>query len=340
MSFHFESRNRLVGGLIALCAVVLGGSIGYYVLTGGHYSWLDCVYMTVTTVTTLGIGEIIDMSQLPFGRVLTMVIAVAGLAIMTYLLSVLTAFIVEGELSAAFRRGAMEKRARSLTGHYIVCGAGSVGLHILGELAASKRSCVAIDQQSKSLREAAVSVRELVHFDGDATDDNVLLMAGIERARGLFAATSDDNTNLVITLTARQLNPRLEIVTRCRESRNIPKLRAAGASHVVSTSLIGGLRMASEMVRPTVVSFLDIMLRDRDKNLRVEEVDAGHAGAPISELGLERFGNTLLLAVRDDAGWTYNPKRDHILAPHAHLIVMTTPEDRIALDAHLASPGS
>jgi voltage-gated potassium channel len=332
---HFKSRDRLMGGAAALCALVLVGSLSYWLLTG--HPWLDCVYMTVITITTVGFGEIIDLSQVPLGRVLTMFIALCGVGILTYMLSVLTAVIVEGELTETFRRSAMEKRARALRGHYIVCGAGSVGFHILSELAASQRPCVLVDTQLEALKEAADTFKDLIYLDGDATDDQVLLAAGLATARGLFAATSDDNQNLVVTLTARQLNPQVEIVARCRDARNVAKLRAAGASHVVSTSLIGGMRMASEMVRPTVVSFLDTMLHDRDKNLRVEEIATARHGCTVTELGLERFPETLLLAVRDPAGWVYNPPRDHVLAPQSCLIVMTTPEERRELEAEFAA---
>jgi voltage-gated potassium channel len=160
------------------------------------------------------------------------------------------------------------------------------------------------------------------------------MKAEIEKAKGLFAVTGDDNQNLVMSLTAKQLNPHLKVVARCNEIRNDEKMKRAGADAVVSPTSIGGLRMASEMLRPTVVSFLDIMLRDREKNLRVEEVVVPHlfVGKAISTLNLNRYAHTLLLAIKAGEDWIYNPPDVHVITPENTLVVMTTPEGRDELE--------
>ncbi len=263
-------------------------------------------------------------------------LALAGIGTVMYLLSGITAFIIEGELTETFRRRTMERKAGRLADHYIVCGVGKVGFHIVQELSSTQRPCVAVDAGRANLRTLAESFDDVIYLDADATDSDTLLAAGVQKARGLFAATDDDNQNLVIALTAKQLNRAVTVVARCGELKNADKMKAAGADIVVSPSFIGGLRMASEMIRPTVVSFLDVMLRDKEKNLRIEEVPASLPGRQIGDLDLQRFHNTLLLAVRTASGWMYNPPLNQVLDAESKLIVMTTPHERASLVRHLS----
>ncbi|RMD86923.1 MAG: TrkA family potassium uptake protein, partial [Calditrichaeota bacterium] len=152
-------------------------------------------------------------------------------------------------------------------------------------------------------------------------------------ARGIFAVTGDDNLNLVIALTAKQLQPEVKLVASCGELQNISKIKKAGADAVISPTYIGALRMASEMLRPTVVSFLDTMLRETDSNLRIEEIPIGcMAGQTVQSLNLSRFEHTLLLAIKKPQGWLYNPPANYVVQPEEKLICMTTPEDRIKIE--------
>lgn len=329
--------GRFRGAALALVFVLVTGSVGYYVISGGRSSVIDCVYMTVITITSIGYGEIVDLDDKPGGRVFTMAIALAGIGTATYLLSSFTAFIIEGDLSETFRRRHMESKARGLRDHYIVCGGGKVGSHIVEELRATRYACVVIDSDPETLAGLRAVFEEGIYLRGDATEDDVLLTAGIANARGLFAATDHDHENLVISLTARQLNPQLQVIARCAEIRNIEKMKAAGANAVISPSFIGGLRMASEMLRPAVVTFLDVMLRDKQDNLRIEEIPVGSGGRTVASLQLGRFENTLLLAIHGVAEWTFNPKPSHIVERGSRLIVMTTPEERIQLVRELAA---
>jgi voltage-gated potassium channel len=145
---------------------------------------------------------------------------------------------------------------------------------------------------------------------------------------------SDDNINLVICLTARQLNPKLRIVSECRDITNEEKLKKVGADSTVSPSYIGGLRMASQMMRPTTASFLDIMLRDTDKNLRFEEIliPEQYPEKSLVSSGLRSFAHSLLLAVKEEDGWLYNPPDNYIIKPGRNLVFMTTPEGRKELE--------
>jgi voltage-gated potassium channel len=329
--------RRFVWGAVILLAIVLIGTVGYWFIGGRQYSFVDTLYMTVITITTIGFEEVIDLSGNVGGRIFTIFIAISGIGIMAYIITNITALVVEGELTDSFRRRRMEKIAGNYRGHYIVCGCGSVGCYIVNELHATRRPHVIVDVNKKDTESSLESFRDEVFIEGDATDGNTLLRAGVEKAAGLFAVTGDDNQNLVLSLTAKQLNPRLRVVARCNDIRNIEKMKKAGADAVVSPSAIGGLRMASEMVRPTVVSFLDTMLRDREKNLRVEElpVPESFVGRPISALNLKRFSHALLLAVKTGETWVYNPSESCVIDKENTLVFMTTPEGRNELAGFL-----
>jgi voltage-gated potassium channel len=322
-------RKFIWAGVILL-AIILIGTVGYWFIGGRQYSFVDTLYMTVITITTIGFAEIIDLSGNVGGRIFTIFIAIAGIGVMAYIVTNITALVVEGELTESFRRRRMEKIAGNYRDHYIVCGLGSVGCCIANELHATKRPHVIVDVTKKNIDSSLASLHDEVFIEGDATDSDTLLRAGVEKARGLFAVTGDDNQNLVVSLTAKQLNPKLRVVARCNDMRNNEKMKKAGADAVVSPNAIGGLRMASEMVRPTVVSFLDIMLRDTGINLRVEElpVPESFVGKPISALNLKRFCHVLLLAVRAKDDWVYNPSESYIIDPKNTLVFMTTPEGR------------
>lgn len=327
--FSGTYRKFIWAGVILL-AIILIGTVGYWFIGGRQYSFVDALYMTIITISTIGFGEIIDLSGNVAGRIFTIFIAISGVGILLYFVTNLTALVVEGELKESFRRRRMEKTAGNARDHYIVCGVGSVGFHIVSELHATKRPLVIVDTDKKNIERCLELSKDEVFMEGDATNSDILLKAGIEKARGLFAVTGDDNQNLVVSLTAKQLNPNLKVVARCNEIKNSQKMRKAGADAIVSPTSIGGLRMASEMVRPTAVSFLDTMLRDRRMNLRIEELPVPRlfVGKSLSSLNLNRHANTLLLAVKAGEGWVYKPSENYVITPESTLVFMTTPEGR------------
>ncbi|MFC1938905.1 potassium channel family protein [Chloroflexota bacterium] len=336
---YTQLLKRFIWPAAALIAVLVIGTVGYRFIGGSGYSFLDTFYMTVITISTIGFGEVVDVSAIPAGRIFTIFIAVAGVGVLFYIITHFTALIVEGELTKSFRRSKMEKKAKNYRDHYIICGIGELGLHIVNELAATKRPYVMVDMSRESIDRFSEIVKNGVFIEGDATDNNTLLKAGVTEAGGIFATLGDDNQNLVVALTAKQLSPAIRVVARCNELKNSDKMRKAGADAVISPSLIGGLRMASEMIRPTVVSFLDTMLRDREKNLRVEEVSVPDSlvGKNLAFLGLDRFPGILLLAIKTGRDWTYNPPHDCVIRPESTLIFIGGPEDRVELERKLTS---
>ncbi len=334
-----STAQRIYAGflwsLVILIVILAIGTAGYRVIGGEKYSLLDCFYMTFITIATIGYGEIVDLSEHPGGRVFTMIIALAGIAVMTYLTSIVTAFLVEGHISEALWRRRMEKHIHKLSDHYIICGIGRVGRNVAHELDATDRIYVVIDEDMNSITTHLEKHPGQMYIHGDSSDDDILQKAHIETARGVFAVTGDDSKNLMISLTAKQLNPATRIVARCHEIRNSEKLRKAGADAIVSPDFTGGLRIASAMIRPHVVSFLDQMLKS-DENLRVEEVvvPAGFDEKPLAGLHLPDR-NHIVVALRDGAKWVFNPEQRHALRAGMTLVIMATPEGRRAVEAAL-----
>jgi voltage-gated potassium channel len=323
--------KRLLTGLLGLAIVVLGGAVGYYLIGDGRWEFRDCVYMTVITVTTVGYGEMLQgMDQVPYARPFTVVLLLFGTGSIVFFASMVTAFIVEGDLRNALFASRLKKRMKRMKDHIVVCGAGSTGRHVIEELLKVGTSVVAIDINDNELREIAAKFpkAEYSFVVGDATDDDIIAQVNLPGARGIVAALSSDKDNLYVTVAARQSVPGIRIVARCAELSHVEKLKRAGADAVVSPNFIGGMRLVSEMMRPAVVRFLDDMLRDVRAAYRIEEIQLGPGTGTIGDTlrdarVRERFGMTVL-AIRqsDNTSWTYNPDPSEKIAPGMTLVVL------------------
>ncbi len=320
----------------ALLLVLVVGTLGYRLISGRQESLLNCLYMTVITITTIGYREAVNVEGSRAGLVFTMLLAFSGIGIMAYTVSLVTALVVEGDLLQTYRRRRMERQIQNSSGHYLVCGAGETGTHIALELLRTQRSVVLLDKCPHD--DLDERLKDVPFLQGDATDEEVLRKAGIERASGVLAATNDNNCNLVISVTAKLINPRTRVVARAGDPHHAERMKKVGADAVVSPAFIGGMRLASEMVRPAVVSFLDTMLRDTQDNLRIEEVSIPgyYSGKPVSFLRLRECRDLLLLALRNADAWVFNPPEDTVLAEGMKLILMTTPKARQLLEDRLS----
>lgn len=299
-------RERLLQIVILLIGVIALGTLGYQLLEG--WAPFDALYMTVITVSSVGFMEVHPLS--PTGRAFTMVLIVIGLGTMAYGLGTITAFWVEGDLSHIWEKRLMERRIATLTGHVIVCGGGETGRAIARELMATRTPFVVIEldaAQEPNLRKIGP---DFLYLLGDATDPDVLRTAHVEAARGLIACMPSDKDNLFTMLTARELNGQVRIVTRVGSEDSRTKLLRAGADAVVSSKTIGALRLASEMLRPHVVSVLDAMLREPSA-VRVEEVPVGAAvaGRALGTLKLQERAGVIVFAMRagTDRQHVFNP---------------------------------
>jgi voltage-gated potassium channel len=319
-------RKRLILSLLLLCVVVLTAVAGYRWFGGPQVTLLDAFYMAVITVSTVGYGEVVDTHAHPELRLFNIFVILFGIGIMLYVFSAATAFIVEGELKDIFRRRRMLKQVQDMHDHFIVCGAGETGGYLVRELLKTCNMFVVIDHDEERLARIR-QLGEVPVLKGDGADEEVLTTARIAKARGLASVLPEDKDNLLVAVTARQLNPSLRIVARCAEARMVDKLLRAGANAAVSPSMIGGLRLASELIRPSVVSFLDVMMRDQSRTMRVEEIAVGEGspwiGKKLRETDLHERFDLLALAVRKpDGELKYNPSAETTLATGDVLIVL------------------
>jgi len=332
------SLRRLVVALIVLLTLVGCGSTGYWILGHGRWKFAECVYMTVITLSTVGFGELSQMHEVPGARPLTIGLIVSGVGALAYVQGNLTALLVEGVIGQVLRRNRMRNAIAKLSRHVVVAGAGSTGKHVIEELVATGTPFVVIDRDLPHLERLSEDLHggRMLFVHGDATDDHTLVAAGIERARGVVAALTHDKDNLFVTLSARYLNAHARIISKIVEDHAGAKMIKAGASSVVNPAMIGGRRMASELVRPEVNEFLDQMLRDKTKNLRIEECAvperSSYVGMSLKDSPIRRETKLLVIAVRDkERTFVYNPDPDFVLDGGTTLIVMGDTESVMKL---------
>jgi voltage-gated potassium channel len=332
-------RHVLIG-FVALAGIVVMGTVGYVILGFGV---LDAVYQTVTTITTVGFREVQPLDAA--GQLFTIALILAGVGTALYTLTVGLELIVEGHLGAAMERRRMDKRIEGLHDHVILCGWGRVGRAIAKELEDAQRGLVVVDNDP----ERVSTIDRHPWLLGDATNDDVLRRAGIERAGALVAALSTDAENLFITLSGRALRPNLFIVARAREDSSTEKLARAGADRVVNPQEIGGARMAAFLLHPHVTEFLDVVMRDRTIELRLEEVLLSHGSAFVGQ-SLRRARvrdctGALVLALHNiDGTFLTNPDPDTELVAGQILIAIGTDDQLRTLVAtaggHVTGEGS
>ena len=326
MSFTTHTSKmykKLIRTISILVFILLFGTVGYVIIE--KWNFLDSLYMTVITLATVGYGETHPLTI--HGRIFTIILILSGISVMLYAVSSITSFFIEGELSQIFRRNKMLKTISQLKNHFILCGVGKVGSHIISELSQTKRNFVIIEKDKDLLKKH----ENYLCINNDAADENVLKVAGIENAAGLFAALSTDEENIFLIITAREMNPNIKIVAKAVKDSSARKLMFAGANSVVLPNLIGGLRMASEMIRPTVVSFLDMMLKEGKGDLRVEDVEVKNPKvSTVSQVQFEKTG-VLLLAIATKQGYKFNPPKDTSIHAGDKLIVMGNADQVLSL---------
>jgi len=350
----FLDRHPLLQRLAPPSALFIGlfafGSLGYFliaVITGkpapNVETLRNAIYQTAILLTTVGFGDPLLSNETWLGTIFTTILAFGGMGIILYVISSVTAFIVGGELSQILEARKMQKQIATLKDHAIICGGGETGRHVVSELIATQRPFVLIERDSERLQKLKEQSKDLLYLQMDACDDDVLQAAGVERAAGLVASLPTDKDNLLLVITARQLNPRLRIIARCIDLDNKKKLQKAGADSVVAPSMIGGMRMVSEMVRPATVTFLDTMLRDR-RAIRFEDmrVPAGHAlvGKTLAQANFPALAEVNIIATRESEKheFVYNPRGNLVIAAGMDLVAVGSPEEIGKIRAHLAAP--
>jgi voltage-gated potassium channel len=305
--YRLRLPRRLVYAFLALVTVMATGTLGYHLIEG--WPPLDGLFMTVITMATIGYGETRPLDE-P-GRIFTIGLIIVSIGITGYAISAGAAFIVEGEFAKVIRGRRMDRRISNLKNHVILCGGGHTGKWVAEEFFKTRTPFVLVEQDQEAL-DHVMHLEDILYIQGDATSDETLRLAGIDQARGLVASLGADKDNVFVVLTARSLNPKLRIVARVVDEENIGKLRKAGADEVVSANAIGGLRMASVMLRPMVVTFLDQMLRVESQTLRVEEIHIEHfpwlVGKTLADADIRRRSGMLIVAIKHgDGKQVFNP---------------------------------
>lgn len=317
-----------IGSLLLLNLAVISTLI-YYLLGlyyHAHWKMFDCLFMVVITLTTVGYDDWLQVRRFDGAYVFTMFLALAGVGVPAFVISTVTALVVEGVVGDTFRRKRMLQEINALKDHVIVCGAGGTGEHCIMELLRTGKKVVVIDKDAQRLKELQ-HLGEFPYIVGRADTDEMLIAAGVQRAAGLLSCLVEDKDNLFITLSARLLNPDIRIGCKGVDDHVRKKMVTAGANSVVSPTAIGGLRLVSELLRPATTSFLDGMLRERSA-VRFGELvvnkECRIAGKTLSSADLRTLADVLVVAARHPGveNFIYNPKADFMLEPGCVVVVL------------------
>jgi voltage-gated potassium channel len=315
----------------SLLVLLLVGSLGFMWLEG--WDFFDSLYMTVTTLTTVGYGETHPLDRV--GRIYNMVLILSGMGVLFYIVGSLARAVVEGEIHAALGRRKLIKHIKRLKNHYILCGFGRIGEIIARQLKGRGLSLVIVENDPALL--ARLEASGYYFINGDATREDILLEAGIERARGLIAVVSTDADNVYVVLTARSLNPNLFIVARGEEIGSEKKLLRAGADKVESPYEMGGQKMAQTIMRPTVVTFMELAMKE-GVDWTMEEIAVGQAspllGVQLKDSGIRQNLNLILVAIkRADGELLFNPSHETLILAGDTLIALGLRKNLDALEA-------
>jgi voltage-gated potassium channel len=322
-----ESRQKLKLTAWTLLIILAAGTIGYHLLEG--WSFLDSLYMTVITLTTVGYSEVHPLTH-PETKLFTILLILCGMGVVFYVLGLFTKSLIEGQIRDVLGRRRVKRSIEALEGHTIVCGYGRIGESICRELSLSGVSFVVVEKEPAMLEK--VENEGYLMVLGDATSEEALMAAGIDRAHALIPAASTDADNVYITLTARGLNPKLFIVARAAEAAAAKKLTWAGADRVVSPYVMSGRRMANLLLRPTVVEFIESSLYDPAMELVMEEIhlpdETVLEGKTLQSSGLRKEYGIIVVAIKHKEGTLLvNPTPDESLCAGDTLIALGRRQD-------------
>jgi voltage-gated potassium channel len=316
LSQKLKLFSRLLLPIALMGLTVLFGIFGYMFIEG--YSFLEAIYMTTITIGGVGYGEVKPLGT--GGRIFTIILIGINLGLFTYFITLVTRFFTDGEFIRSFKKQKMEKAIAGLKGHVIICGFGRNGKESANVLFRNNIPFVVVDDKLESKPEEDFEVTYFIR--GDATQDEVLLEAGIANAHSLICCMPSDATNLFVVLTARQLNPTIIIVSRASQDSTVSKLKMAGATNVIMPEKVGGAQMATLVMLPDAVELLSLMSTNNNEQFRVTEIIAGRP-VQLATLDLWRETGCTILGIRKpDKNYTLNPGPNEQVHPGDRVIVM------------------
>jgi len=313
--------TALIKALLALLVVLVFGTLGYRAIEG--WDFLDALYMTVITLTTIGFGEVRPLDRV--GKIFTLGLIIVGVGVVGYTLVTATRLIVEGEINAIFKRRRSMKTIQRLENHMIICGFGRMGSFICHELHQRGIQFVVVEN-GQHVQERIVELGYLLS-PGDATEEEVLRAAGVDRARGVVSVLNTDAQNVYTILTCKEINPNLDVVARATEDAAVKKLVRAGASRVINPYEIGGMRLVLGILKPTVVSFLEVVMDSRQLNVELEEVcvagESVYVGKRLVDTDIRKELDLIVIgAKKKDGTMVFNPGPATVVDAQDTLIAM------------------
>ncbi len=312
------------------------GIFGYSFLEG--WNLIDSIYMTLITITTVGFGEVHPLNT-P-GKIFTIFLILGGMIAISVWLGAVTSVVIHREIRPLFWRRKMQKNIQSLENHIIISGAGETANTVIDEFIRSREKFVVIEKDQKVLSDLLESYSNLLVIEGDATKDETLLEANIQKARGIITALPTDAENLFVVISAKALNPSIRVVSRAIDTQTQKKLKQVGADYVISHKILEGIRMASVMLRPTVVSFLDVMMRDTEITLQMEDLEvppeSPFKNRTLRESKIPQVTGLIIIAMKKhDGHFIFNPGSNNVLEESDELIVLGQPAQFEKLQKYL-----
>lgn len=331
MEYRQEKIKRgitpLLWALGAFAFMIAIGSFGFMFLDG-HFNFLDSLYMTVITVSTVGFHEVHPLTE--EAKIFTIFLILCSVIIYGSMVSTVTVYIIEGAFQKNLKKYRVNKKIKKLEGHVIVCGFGRNGKQASADLYEHGYPFVVVDKEDSRIEEIEM-LENYICLKGDATDEEILSLAGIKSAKALITAMPSDAVNIFIVLTARELNPKLKIISRCSDARAESKLRRAGADNIIMPDIVGGQKMARLIAQPDIVEFLDKILLQATSEVNLEEISceciqSESKGKTIKELNVRGELGVNIIGIKNEQGeYLYNPPGNTVLTPGKQLFVLGNP---------------
>lgn len=312
--------------LVILLTIFIIGTLGFHFIEG--WSLIDSFYTTIATLSTVGYGDFAP--ETTAGKFFVIFVIILGVGMMFYTLVLLAETFIEGRLSILLGRGKLEKVIEKMNNHYIICGGGRIGFLICRELMAGKMPCLIIDNNPEVVQKA--QEEGFIYCKGDATQDKILIAAGIKRAKGIICVLPTDAENLYVILTAKELNQKIYIMARSEEEESERRLLRAGADKVMSPYTLGGVRMAMAILRPAMLDFIEITTSRQSLELRMEEIsvcpNSLFVSKTLEDSGIRKRYGLIIVAVKKDSGkMIFNPLANYIIEEGDRLIAMGEDEN-------------